>query len=446
MLDQLRQELRPMLGLAIPVVLAELGWMAMGVVDTIMVGRIDAESIGAVSLGRALFLVVAVFGIGLLLGLDTLVSRSFGAGNLRDCHVSLLQGIYLSFFMALPLTALLQGLPSLLGRWGVDPAVEELTVPYLKALSWSALPIYLYAAFRRYLQAINLVRPVMIALVSANLINVLFNWVFIFGHLGAPALGAEGAGWATLASTCYMALFLLSATLLHDRRSGSGLLRIPRGIDGQRLRELLRLGTPAALQLLLEIGVFALATALASKLVPSSLAAHHIALTAASVTAMVPLGISSAAAVRVGQALGRRDPLAAARSGWTALVLGAGFMSLAAFAFVSFPRQLIRLFTTDPAVIGPGVSLLFVAAVFQLFDGIQMVATGALRGAGDTRTPMVWSLVGYWLLGLPVGYWLCFHADWDAVGLWVGLAIGLIVVGVVLLFAWWRRVQSLGAR
>ena len=448
MIASLRPELRPMLRLAVPVVFAELGWMGMGVVDAVMVGRIDAESLGAVSLGRAMFVVVAVLGVGLLLGMDTLVSRAFGAGNLEDCRRSLVHGVYLALLMAGPATLLLHGLAALLLRWDTDPTVRELAVAYLRTLTWSALPIFLYTAFRRYLQAVNRVRAVMVALISANLINLLFNWVFIFGRLGAPALGVRGAAWATLASMCYMALFLLVATALHERSSGASLWRIRRSFDGTRMAALLRLGLPAAGQLLLEVGAFATGTALAGRLDAASLAAHHIALTAASLTAMVPLGISSAAAVRVGQALGRRDPEGSARAGWTALLFGAAFMGLAALVFVLFPRALVRGFTTDAAVIAPGVSLLLVAAVFQLFDGVQMVATGALRGAGNTRTPMVWNLVGYWLLGLPLGYWLCFVERRGAVGLWIGLALGLIVVGVVLLRVWalqartWRRLPA----
>lgn len=435
-----------MLRLAVPVVLAELGWMAMGVVDTMMVGRIDAESIGAVSIGRALFLAVAIFGIGLLLGLDTVISNAFGAGDLGECHLALLHGVYLSLLMTLPLMAAVYGLSGLLDAWGVDPAVRELAVPYARVVSWSTLPIFLYATFRRYLQAINLVRPVMIALISANAVNVAANWALIFGHLGFPAMGATGAAWATVLSSLYMALFLMAAALLHDRHEGNRLGALVFRPSSALLARLLRLGLPAATQLLLEVGVFALVTTLAGRLAPAALAAHQIALNAASLTYMVPLGISAAAAVRVGQALGRGDPAGAARAGWTALLLGASFMSLAALAFVSVPRWIVRAFTADGQVIAAGAALLYVAALFQLFDGIQVVATGALRGAGDTRTPMLWNLVGYWVLGLPVGYYLCFHLGHGAIGLWVGLSIGLIVVGSILLRVWSRRARRWLAR
>jgi MATE family multidrug resistance protein len=204
---------------------------------------------------------------------------------------------------------------------------------------------------------------------------------------------------------------------------------------------LLGLGLPAAMQLALEAGIFAVATALIARLDPVSLAAHQIALNTASLTFMVPLGISSAAAVRVGQALGRHDTHGASLSGWTALLLGAGFMFCSAAAFLLVPRYIVRIYTPNPAVLRMGITLLAVAAFFQLFDGLQVVATGALRGAGDTRTPMLCTLAAYWVLGLPLGYYLCFRWSWGAAGLWIGLCIALILIGIVLLFVWWRTVR-----
>jgi MATE family multidrug resistance protein len=442
-LRELKQEFKPMLGLAGPVVAAELGWSFMGMVDTLMVGRVSAEAIGAVSLGTALYLAVAIFGIGLLLGLDTMVSQAFGAGKIEDCHRSLLHGTYLSLLLTVVLTGVIWSAIPFLPSWGLNPEVLPLTVPYLEAITWSTLPLLLYATFRRYLQAMGLVKPVMVVLVTANLVNVVANWILVFGNLGAPAMGVEGAGWATCISRAYLAGGLVGYALYYDHRHQTGLRHTRLGLEMPRVRRLLGLGFPAAIQITLELGAFALATTLAGKLDAASLAAHQIALTAASFMFMVPLGVSSAGAVRVGQALGRRDPAAAARAGWTALVLGTGFMGCGAIAFQVFPSFILRAFTADEAVVSIGVSLLFVAAYFQLFDGIQVVATGVLRGTGDTRTPMVTNLVGHWFLGLPIGYALGFVWGWGVIGLWVGLSIGLIVVGLILLVVWSRRVRSI---
>jgi MATE family multidrug resistance protein len=208
------------------------------------------------------------------------------------------------------------------------------------------------------------------------------------------------------------------------------------------MSRLISLGLPAAMQLTLEVGVFAAATALAGRLPPAALAAHQIAVNIAAFTFMVPLGVGSAGAVRVGQAIGRLDAAGAARSGWTALALGSGFMACSAAVFLLLPGALIGAFTSDRRVLAVGVSLLMVAAIFQLFDGIQAVATGALRGLGDTRTPMFWNLIGHWFVGLPLGYILCFTMRVGVIGLWWGLSSGLIICGVSLLLAWSRRIDA----
>jgi MATE family multidrug resistance protein len=444
--EALKLELPPMTRLAAPVVLSELGWMAMAVVDTIMVGHWSAAAIGAVSVGGVLFYTVAVIGMGMMLGLDTLVAQAFGAGDVADCHHSLLNSVYLS----VPLSAALMTLTwlsiPLLRRFGIDAAVLAETVPYLRALTWSTFPLLLYFAFRRYLQGMNLVHPVMFALVSANLMNFAGNWIFVYGHLGARAMGAEGSGWSTCISRVYMAVVLLGYIIHHDRRYKTGLASVPIAPDLVRIRKLVRLGLPAALQMAFEVGVFAVVTTMIGRLGAEALAAHQIAMNLASLTFMVPLGVGAAAAVRVGQALGREDQAAASRSGWTAMLLGAVFMSLAALVFVTMPRPIIHAYTSDPNVLGVGVSLLAVAAAFQLFDGIQAVTTGALRGAGDTRTPMICHLLSYWGLGLPLGYWLCFHVKLGAVGLWIGLCLALIAIAVALLIAWSKNGALRGGR
>jgi MATE family multidrug resistance protein len=441
----IRQELGPMVRLAAPLVAAELGWMVMGIVDTMMVGRLpeSALSIGAVSLGNALFIVAGLFGGGLLLGLDTLVSQAFGAGRVDDCHHSLLNGLYLALGAAPVLMGVVWLSLPVLPMLGIDAAVLRLAVPYLKAVTWSTLPLLFYFAFRRYLQGMNLVAPVAFALLTANAVNVAANWALIFGHLGAPRLGVVGAGWATTVSRVYMAAVLLVYIVRHDRRYGTGLWSVAWRPDAERIRRLVALGLPAATQWLLEVSVFSAATGLVGRLGALPLAAHHIALNTASFMFMVPLGISSAAAVRVGQALGRRDPHGASQAGWTALALGGGFMGCSALAMLTIPQWIARIYTPDATVITAAAGLLLVAAFFQLFDGLQVVSIGALRGVGDTRTPMLTHLVVDWFIGLPVGYYLAFHAGFGAAGLWAGLSVAMILAGSILLLVWNRRMHAL---
>lgn len=439
---RLRTEFQPMLALAVPVVFAELGWVTMGIVDTLMVGRLGAEAIGAVGLGSSVFMAVGVFAMGLLLGLDTLVSQSFGAGRLDDCHRWLLHGVGLSLALTVPVSGLLYLLIASLDWWGLDPAVLPLTRSYLAVVTWSVLPLLLYASFRRYLQATGSVRPVMIALLLANVVNALVNQILIFGRFGAPALGVAGSAWATVFSRAFMAAWLGWAIVARERGRTPSLFHTSLRIESAWIRRLCVLGLPAAMQITLEVGVFATASALAGRLAPSALAAHQIAINIVALTFMVPYGISSAGAVRVGYAIGRRDPEGMARAGWTALLFGGAFMTCAAAIFISLGGPIIGAFTTDPLVLRAGVSLLAIAAVFQLFDGIQGVATGVLRGAGDTRTPMIWNLAAHWFIGLPLGYLLCFSVGMGVAGLWWGLSLGLIICGVALLVTWYRRTAA----
>jgi len=444
-LKALRAEFRPTLQLALPLVLAELGWMSMAIVDTVMVGHLpdSAASIGAVSISSNLFHVLAFCSEGLLIGLDTLVSQAFGAGRREDCHRSLLNAIYLSLAMTPLLVAPVWFFRPLLRAIGIDAHVSSLAVPYMISLTAGLLPLLLYFALRRALQAMNMVRPVAFALVSANLINLFGNWVLIYGKLGFHAMGVVGSGWSTAIARVYMAAVLLGYLLWYDRRHRTELLKTPVDLDLNRIRQLLALGLPAALQITLEISVFALVTALIGRLGAVSLASHQIALNTVALTYMVPLGISSAAAVRVGQAIGRKDPRGAGDAGGTAIVLGASFMTLAGIALLVFPRQIARFYTPDEAIIHSTILLLAAGAAFQLFDGIQTVATGALRGAGDTRTPMFCHFTAYWIIGLPLGAWLCFRRGMGALGLWVGLSLALILIGIVLLLVWRRMVRRL---
>jgi MATE family multidrug resistance protein len=445
-LHYIAEEARPMLRLAIPLVLAELGWMTMAIVDTMMVGRQahSAEAIGAVSLGSILFNAIAIFGTGLMLGLDTLVSHSYGAGNVEDCHHSLVNGVYLSFAITPFLMGIVRLFEPVLRSLDIPSPVLNQAIPYLRALNWGTLPLLLYFVFRRYLQGMNLAKPVMFALISANFVNLVGNWALVYGHLGFQARGTVGSGWSTCIARIYMMTVLLVYTVYYDHRYNTGLRDTPRLPNFLRMWKLVQLGFPAATQFGMEVGVFAVCTALIGKLGAVPLASHQVALNTVSLTYMVPLGISSAAAVRVGQALGRGDPHGASRSGWTALALGMSFMFCMGIILFLVPDPIARVYTPDPVVIHAAGVLLYVAAFFQLFDGMQTVATGALRGAGDTRTPMLCHLILYWGIGLPLGAYLCFRLRWGAPGLWTGLCVALILIGCALLY-FWRRKERLFA-
>lgn len=425
--------------LAVPVVFAELGWMGMNVVDTMMVGRLGPAAIGAIGIGGGAFYTFAVFGMGLLLGLDTLVSHAHGAGDREDCHHSLAQGVYLALFLTLPLMCFFAVLPPVFYAFGINPRVSALAGSFVQMLAWSTLPLLLYGTFRRYLQGVGRVRPVMFALVSANLVNWLFNWLLIQGHWGFPALGVVGSALSTCMARLYMAAVLALAIWWFERRAGPEVRPIVRKPDWRRLLQLLRIGVPAATQILLEIGAFGTAAIFVGRLTPEALAAHQIAINSAAFAFMVPLGTGSAAAVAVGQAVGRREPAAARRNGFIAISLGSGFMICSAAAFLLIPKQILSVYTSDAGVIAIGTGLLAWAALFQIFDGVQTVATGALRGLGNTRVPMLVNLGGYWFFGLPIGYVLCFRFGYGVYGLWCGLSLALIVIALILLRSWDRH-------
>ena len=440
-----RRELGAMIALAVPVVLSELGWMAQNIVDTIMVGGLGPAAIGAVALGNAAYYTPALVGIGLLLGLDTLVSQSYGRKDYDGCHRWLAQGVYLVLIVTPPLMALLYLASFGFAPFGIASQVATPAASYLRILNWGTLPLLLYAGTRRYLQAVGDVRVVTATFVSANLINWFGNWVLIYGKLGMPALGVDGAALSTLISRIFMAVALLGFAWRYERRRGHPLFRRWPGPSFAALKELVRLGAPASGQILLEVGAWNLTTLFAGWLTPEALATHQIVLNYASLTYMVPLGISAAAAVSVGHAVGAGDPARARRAGWLALSLGTAFMLTAAVVFLVAPGPLIALYTRDAKVMAVAPGLLALAAAFQIFDGVQTVSTGALRGLGDTRVPMIANFVGYWVLGLPLGLTLCFALHWGIRGIWIGLLVALIVIASTLLRRWKRESERQAA-
>lgn len=438
----MRRELNAMLVLAVPIIMSELGWIMMGIVDTLMVSPLGPAALGAVGTGSTIFMSIVIFGMGTLFALDTYVSQSFGAGRIDECHRWLFAGVQLAVILAAGLVVLLGGVVMVLPSFGFHPDVLTIIQPYIARLILSAPPLLAYAVFRRYLQAMNVVRPVTVALVTANLINALGNWIMVYGHWGARALGTNGSAYATLIARIYLALFLFTVIWLRERRTPSGLHDVPMAIDVTRVWKIVRLGVPAATQITLEVGVFAMASALAGRISPLAVAANQVVLNIASFVFMIPLALGGTAAVRVGQAIGRRDADGVRIAGKAAFFLASAFMLFTFALYLIMPRQLLGLFTRDESVLQVGTTVLLIYGVLQLFDAWQVVATGALRGLGDTRSPMILNFIGHWLIGLPIAYWLCFNRGWGISGLWLGLSIGLTIVGVVLTGVWRARSRA----
>jgi MATE family multidrug resistance protein len=449
-----------MVRLALPLVLAELGWMAMGVVDTIMVGHLPrpAITISAAALGQVLYNTLA-FGVGgVLLGLDTYISQAHGAGEWDDANRWLMSGVVLAGV----LSALLMGIvwlgPLAMMRMPVDREVMRQSISFLGALNWGTLPLFLYMTFRRYLQAFNHVRPIAVAVITANAVNAGLDWLLLFGHhwnvgghsVRIAAYGVTGAAVSTALARVYLAAFVGLAVWWVDRKHGYGLkagVVARTGIlDGKRLRRLVMLGAPVGGQIFVEISIFAGVTALIGVMGPVPLAGHEIALNCVSTTFMVPFAISAATGVRVGQAVGRGAPAEVAAAGWTGILLGAGFMLCMSALLVSVPGRIAGGFTHDPVVIAAAVPLLLVGAAFQFFDGVQVTATGALRGVGNTHAGLVVQLIGYWVIGLPIGWWLGFGRKMGPVGLWIGLCAGLMFAGVALISVWGRAMRREAGR
>ena len=432
-----------MVALALPVVLAELGWMLQSVVDVIMVGHLGPVAIGAVALGNALYMAPSLFGIGLLLGLDTVVSQAFGRNDHEACHRWLAQGVYMAAVATPPLMLAVYLVTANLFRFGVAPSLIAPSVAYGDTLLWGTLPLLLYAAVRRYLQAVGEVRVITVTFAVANLSNWAFNYVLINGKFGFPAMGVRGSALSTVISRILMAAMLFFFAWNYERRRGHPLFEHWARPASSAMRELLHLGAPVAFQIVAEVAAFGVATVLAGRFSADALAAHQIALNYAALAYMVPLGISSAAAVAVGQATGAGDHPRARLSAKLALGLGVGFMLCSAALFILLPRPLIAVYTRDAPVVAIGIPLLRLAALFAVFDAVQIISTGALRGVGLTRAPMLANLAGYWVVGLPVGMLLAFRLGYGVYGLWIGLSLALMLIAVALLLYWRQQSSTL---
>lgn len=416
--------------IAAPVVAVQVGWMAMGVVDTIVVGRVSADAMASVALGNLLFLAVSIFGMGVLMGLDPVVAQAMGAGEHAAVARNAQRGLVLIVGLTVLSTFALLPVRPLVALLGQPAEVVPLVTGYAHVAIGGFLPFYASVLVRVLLQATGNIRPMVWAMVAANVLNLVLNWVFVFGHFGVPPLGAIGSSWATTLSRWALAGFLLAFSW---RTLGQWVRPWCSGVlDPGPLRRLLRLGAPIGLQFELELGIFSFVGVLMGRLGAGAMAANQVALNLSSITFMVPLGVSIAGAVLVGQAIGRGDPAEARRAAGAALACGVGFMLASGITMLAFPALLARAYTSDPTVQAIAATLIPLAGIFQVFDGTQVVSIGILRGTGDTRTPLIVNVVGYWLIGLPLAAYLGLATSAGPAGFWWGLVVGLAVVALIL--------------
>jgi MATE family, multidrug efflux pump len=426
-----RNELAAAARLAVPVVISQLGIMLMGAVDTMMLGHLSAEALAAGALGNILTYCPMILGYGILAALDPLVAQAHGAEDAAAIGGHLQRGLVMAAALTVPLVLLLLDVAPFLRLLGQAPEVSRDTAAFARGILWGILPYFLFVALRQTLQAMSHVRSAAMAIAVGNVCNLAFNWILIFGHLGAPALGVRGSAFSTSISRWVMFLYLLIASRRRLAPYWRGFTAEATALRGH-LR-MLRIGVPIGFHNAVELMIFAAAAVLIGQIGVTALAGHQIAINLASLTYMVPLGISGAAATRVGNAIGRRDPTGARLAAQACLAMGAGTMLGFAVLFMIAPGPLARLYTQDPAVIAMVEVLLPIAAAFQVFDGLQVVSAGVLRGAADTTFPAAVALIGYWAIGLPTGWLLAFRAGLGPRGLWWGFTVGLAAVAGLLL-------------
>jgi MATE family multidrug resistance protein len=427
----MRADVAALLRLAAPMVLIHVGGMLMGVVDTIMVGRVSPTALAAAAIGNQYFFVLVIFGTGVLMALDPIIAQALGARDDVAVARGLQRGLVLSGVLAVPISILMLSVQAVLEWVGQPEEIVPAAAGYVYRLIPSIWAFLGFIVLRQTLQAHHRTGPIVVTIVLANLLNAGLNYCWVFGHGGFEALGVFGSAWATTVSRWFM-LALLLALCWRDIRKYLERLA-PNLFAARPILRMLRIGTPIGAQFVLEVGVFAVVALLMGWLGVAQVAAHQVALNLASLTFMVPLGVSSAAAVIVGHAVGRGDAMAVRRSAAAALLVGAGFMACTALLFITAPRVLAGLYTSDAAVLALAVLLLPIAGVFQVFDGLQVVSIGLLRGLGDTQVPVIANVVGFWCLGMPVSLWLGFGLGYGAVGLWWGFVVGLFIVAAFLI-------------
>ena len=437
--SRLREEMGWTVRIGGPLALGELGWMSTYIVDALMIGRLphSAISIAASSTGNTIYYAIAFFVIYLMNGLEALVAQAFGRGDRREGIRLLGQSLWI-VVLGTPLTmGLTLGAVALLPRFGTPPDLVAETQRYVHALVWSTLPLLLYMALRRYLQSVNRVMLISASLITAGVVNFLGDYAFLFGHLGAKAMGVAGSGWGTLVVRLWMLSLLLAGTALSFRASSDRLRWSDVKLDWPRMKALLKIGWPSGLEFSTELGISTYIGIMCTRMGTLLTAANQVVLDLNAFVYQVPAGLSYAAMIRVGQGAGRNDAAQVRRATRACLLIAMGFVLVAAGLFVGFAPFWAGLYTNDPAVRVAAIPIFLICGFLQFVDAVFVIYASALTGLGDTRAPMIVSLLANWGVGMPLAYMLAFPAGQALHGLWVGRAVGSLLAATGLA-TWWQ--------
>lgn len=441
--QKLRSEVGAYVRLAAPIIAGQLAAVGMSFVDTVMAGNLSATTLAAVAVGSAAWIGPLILIIGILTSVTPTVAQDVGAGRYGRIGTTVRQAFWLSQAVAVVMVLVTRRLDVLMAWVGIEPGIVDLAGGYLRALSWGIPPLSVFFVCRFFSEGLGLTRPTMHFGLLGLVFNVFGNWVFMYGKLGFPAMGAIGCGVATAVVFWVQCIGFLLYISFGKRYRHIQVWRCFEWPERRTIWSLLDLGVPIGITLFIEASLFMAVSLLMGSLGPNIVAGHQVALNFASITFMLPLGIGMAATVRVGHAMGAGEPVNARFYGALALGLTLCTQSVSAFVMLVFPEWITAIYTRDPAVTAIAVQLLFLAAVFQISDGVQACSAGALRGLKDTKVPMAITIVAYWGLGLPLSYYLGIHTGFGPVGTWIGFIAGLTVAAVLMTVRFFRRSRDL---
>lgn len=429
--NNLKKETLATLKLGLPVIAAQLLQMSMNFVDTVMAGNLSAEALAAVAVGGAVFFPFIMLAAGIMMAITPIVAQLYGARNFAEIGVNARQGLWLSQLLAIPVFFIIRNLGIVMEILDVTPEIIPVATGYLQAISWGIFPLCAYMALRFFNEGMSVTRPSMYFALLGVLVNIPANYILMYGKLGFPQLGAVGCGYASSLVGLVMFIGMFIFTLKHKPFRRFEIFSSFRMPEWEYLKEILRVGIPIGLSSTMEVTMFAVVSLLMGSLSTIAVAGHQVAINFSAMTFMVPFGLATAITTRVGNAVGKNSMEEARRRGFVGIALSTLFMSLTAIIMFTIPDLITSIYTQDLAVQEVAISLLYMAAIFQISDGLQVSGYGALRGLKDTKIPMYVNFVAYWMVGLPLGYYLGITMDIGPQGLWMGLIAGLTVAAIL---------------